>query len=139
MSQDPVGRFAVPLTRREAVLRQLRREIVDGTLASGAVLKDAELAARLGVSITPVREALGQLAAEGLVDIAQPDPLRNSKPPSSPRPWRATDASTSTTAPACNACCSRTGLPGKALGRSPGKRRGLGPSLGQLPVSASSK
>jgi DNA-binding GntR family transcriptional regulator len=70
MSQDPVGRFAVPLTRREAVLRQLRREIVEGTLASGAVLKDAELAARLGVSITPVREALGQLAAEGLVDIA---------------------------------------------------------------------
>lgn len=62
--------YAVPLTRREAVLQQLRREIVEGALPAGTVLKDAEIAARLGVSITPVREAVSQLAAEGLVDIA---------------------------------------------------------------------
>ncbi|WP_219412372.1 GntR family transcriptional regulator [Pseudonocardia nigra] len=62
--------FAVPLTRREAVLRQLREEIVSAALPAGTVIKDAEVAARLGVSITPVREAIAQLAAEGLIDIA---------------------------------------------------------------------
>lgn len=62
--------FVVPLTRKEAVLRSLREEIVDGTLPAGTVLKDAEVAARLGVSITPIREAIAQLAAEGLVDVA---------------------------------------------------------------------
>jgi DNA-binding GntR family transcriptional regulator len=61
---------AVSGTRKDAVLRQLRDEIVSGQLTPGTVLKDAELAARLGVSITPVREAIGQLAAEGLIDIA---------------------------------------------------------------------
>lgn len=62
--------FAVPLTRKEAVLRRLRDEIVAGTLPAGALIKDAEVAARLGVSITPIREAIAQLAAEGLVDVA---------------------------------------------------------------------
>jgi DNA-binding GntR family transcriptional regulator len=59
-----------PITRKETVLRQLRDEIVSGALPPGTLLKDAEVAARLGVSITPIREAIGQLAAEGLVDIA---------------------------------------------------------------------
>jgi DNA-binding GntR family transcriptional regulator len=62
--------FDVPLTRREAVVQRLRTEILSGELPPGALLKDAELARRLGVSITPVREALAQLAAEGLVDIS---------------------------------------------------------------------
>ncbi len=62
--------FDVPLTRREAVARQLRGEILSGHLPPGTLLKDAELAARLGMSITPVREAITQLAAEGLVDIS---------------------------------------------------------------------
>jgi DNA-binding GntR family transcriptional regulator len=62
--------FDVPLTRREAVARQLREEILSGHLPPGTLLKDAELAARLGMSITPVREAITQLAAEGLVDIS---------------------------------------------------------------------
>jgi DNA-binding GntR family transcriptional regulator len=62
--------FEVPLTRREAVVHQLRGEIQSGHLPAGTVLKDAELAARLGVSITPVREAITQLAAEGLVDVS---------------------------------------------------------------------
>jgi len=62
--------FDVPLTRREAVARQLREEILSGHLLPGTLLKDAGLAARLGMSITPVREAITQLAAEGLVDIS---------------------------------------------------------------------
>lgn len=62
--------FAVPLTLGAAVLKQLREEIVSGALPAGTPVKDAELAARLGVSITPVREAIAQLAVEGLIDIA---------------------------------------------------------------------
>lgn len=62
--------FAVPPTRSAAVLKQLREEIVSGTLAPGTAVKDAEVAARFGVSITPVREAVSQLAVEGLISVA---------------------------------------------------------------------
>ena len=62
--------FAVPPTRREAALRHLRDKIITGQLKSGTVLKDAEIAARLSISITPVREAIAQLIAEGLVVVA---------------------------------------------------------------------
>jgi DNA-binding GntR family transcriptional regulator len=49
--------YSLPLTRSEAIARHLREEIVTGQLGPGTVIKDAELADRLGVSITPVREA----------------------------------------------------------------------------------
>ena len=62
--------YSVPPTRREAIGRQLRSEIVTGRLPPGMVIKDGQLAQRLGVSITPVREAIAQLIAEGLVDVA---------------------------------------------------------------------
>lgn len=42
-------------------------EIQSGALAPGAVLGEVEQAARLGVSRTPLREAIGRLAADGLV------------------------------------------------------------------------
>lgn len=42
-------------------------EIQSGALAPGAVLAEVEQASRLGVSRTPLREALGRLAADGLV------------------------------------------------------------------------
>ena len=45
----------------------LLEEIQSGTLAPGAVLAEVEQATRLGVSRTPLREALQQLAADGLV------------------------------------------------------------------------
>jgi DNA-binding GntR family transcriptional regulator len=45
----------------------LLREISDGGLRPGAAMLEPELAARLGVSRTPVREAIGRLAGEGLV------------------------------------------------------------------------
>jgi DNA-binding GntR family transcriptional regulator len=56
---------------RDDVYRRLRDAIVDGTLAPGEQLRDGELAAWLGVSRTPVREALLRLAHGGLV-LAQP-------------------------------------------------------------------
>ena len=62
--------YAVPPTRTAAVVRQLRNEIVTGELPPGTLIKDAELATRLGVSITPIREAIAQLSVEGLIDIA---------------------------------------------------------------------
>jgi DNA-binding GntR family transcriptional regulator len=62
--------YSLPLTRAEAIARHLREEIVTGRLAPGTVIKDAELAERLGVSITPVREAIVLLSAEGLIDIS---------------------------------------------------------------------
>ena len=45
----------------------IRSAILDGTLVAGQRLKEDELATRLDVSRTPVREALRQLAAEDLV------------------------------------------------------------------------
>jgi len=47
-------------------------EIQDGALPPGAVLGEVEQAARLGVSRTPLREALGRLAADGLVAQQSP-------------------------------------------------------------------
>lgn len=52
---------------RDDVFRRLRDAIVDGTFAPGEQLKDAELAEWLGVSRTPVREALLRLGTSGLV------------------------------------------------------------------------
>lgn len=52
---------------RDDVFRRLRDAIVDGTFLPGEQLKDGELAEWLGVSRTPVREALLRLAQSGLV------------------------------------------------------------------------
>src|SRR3954464_7514575 len=47
----------------------IREAILDGELAAGERLKEDELARRLDVSRTPVREALRRLEAEGLVVV----------------------------------------------------------------------
>lgn len=47
----------------------LRRDIVVGRLAPRATLSEQEIAARFGISRTPVREAMIKLAEEGLVEI----------------------------------------------------------------------
>jgi DNA-binding GntR family transcriptional regulator len=46
----------------------LRDEILEWRLAPGTVLGEVEQAARLGVSRTPLREALARLSADGLVE-----------------------------------------------------------------------
>ena len=56
------------ITRAEELRLQLADEIIRGTLAPGAPLDETDIARRFSVSRTPVREALRQLAASGLVD-----------------------------------------------------------------------
>ncbi len=59
-----------PLVKNTSVTvtELVRQAIVDGRLAPGERLKEEELARELGISRTPVREALLILQAEGLVD-----------------------------------------------------------------------
>ena len=51
------------------VYAELRERILEGELAPGARLHQEGLSEELGVSRTPLREALGRLAADGLVDL----------------------------------------------------------------------
>jgi DNA-binding GntR family transcriptional regulator len=65
--QNPLS----PITRRplrEDVHAALRARIVEGQLLPGGRLQDVQLAAELGVSRTPVREALLRLVRDGLVE-----------------------------------------------------------------------
>lgn len=54
----------------DEVYARLGEAILDGTLAPGARLRDHELADWLGVSRTPVREALQRLERVGLVEVS---------------------------------------------------------------------
>lgn len=56
----------------ERAYAHLRTAILDGTYAQGVRLPETEVASALGVSRTPVREALRRLVAEGLV-VASPN------------------------------------------------------------------
>lgn len=51
----------------DVAYRTLREWILQGQLVAGQSLPEAELAVKIGVSRTPVREAIGRLSAEGLV------------------------------------------------------------------------
>lgn len=55
---------------KDSVYLKLRQEIVTATLPPGYVLREAELAARFGVSKTPLREAFVRLEKDGFVQIA---------------------------------------------------------------------
>jgi DNA-binding GntR family transcriptional regulator len=56
-------------TRVEAAAEELRRRILDGEFPEGFQLRQDALAAEFGISRIPIREALFQLEAEGLVII----------------------------------------------------------------------
>jgi DNA-binding GntR family transcriptional regulator len=64
----PVGR-AVPAfhSKSDIAYAEVRERILSGDLRPGGVISQAKLAAELGLSTTPLREALRRLAAEGLV------------------------------------------------------------------------
>src|SRR2546423_12575590 len=60
-------RLAPPASRTDFVLESIKAAILSGELRPGQALVEAELAASLVVSKTPVREALKTLAGSGLV------------------------------------------------------------------------
>src|SRR5215472_14757215 len=66
----PLPSSLAPIDRepsREVIYRQLKALILDLTLQPLEILRDSDLATRLGVSRTPVREALRKLEDEGFV------------------------------------------------------------------------
>lgn len=66
-SSKRVLRPVSSLLLHEQVAQQLRELILDGTLEPGSRLSERQLGNQLGVSRTPLREALRSLAGEGLV------------------------------------------------------------------------
>jgi DNA-binding GntR family transcriptional regulator len=68
----PFGSARTSVTKRDRIVAEIRRLIIEGELPRGQRLQQDELAVRFQTSITPVREALRQLAAEGLL-MAQPN------------------------------------------------------------------
>ena len=72
-NSDPHPYAHEPLVRRTlagAVVEAIRERILSGGYPAGTQLRQESLAAQLGVSRIPVREALRQLEAEGLVSFA---------------------------------------------------------------------
>jgi DNA-binding GntR family transcriptional regulator len=69
MPDAVMSTVAVP-SRTEAVLDAVKHAILTGRLRPGQPLVETELAAQLGVSKTPVREALKTLSGAGLVTMS---------------------------------------------------------------------
>ena len=63
---EPAELFA---TKSDFAYLRLREMILSGELAAGAVLNQATLAPAIGISTTPLREALRRLKSEGLVEL----------------------------------------------------------------------
>jgi|SoiMethySBSTD1v2_1073268.scaffolds.fasta_scaffold827940_2 DNA-binding GntR family transcriptional regulator len=59
-----------PVSKTAYVLERMRREIASGAIQPGGSLRQTDLAARYGVSPTPVREALRLLEAEGSISYS---------------------------------------------------------------------
>lgn len=69
---DPPRAPAEPIRRtvlHDVIVSRLRDMIIEGELAPGSRLHEGELGAQLGVSRTPLREAIKYLASEGLVEL----------------------------------------------------------------------
>ena len=62
-------KFDTPKSLAQRVMLRLRQGIIDGEFALGAAISEEMVAQSFGVSRTPVREAMGQLQAQGLVVI----------------------------------------------------------------------
>lgn len=59
------------LSLRESVLEHLRTAIITGEIAEGTIISAPTLGQSLGVSVTPVREAMVDLTREGLVETVK--------------------------------------------------------------------
>jgi len=57
------------MTLRDVVFKSIRDAILSGSLKSGERLMEKDLAERLGVSRTPIREALRKLEIEGFIEM----------------------------------------------------------------------
>ena len=55
------------LTLRENAYRHIRDKVATGQFPAGERIYPAELAREIGISLVPVREAIGQLQSEGLI------------------------------------------------------------------------
>jgi DNA-binding GntR family transcriptional regulator len=66
---DAPGQSVARQSYREQASRIIRAQIVSGRLEPGSMYSIGEIAERLNVSITPVREALHDLAREGLIEM----------------------------------------------------------------------
>jgi DNA-binding GntR family transcriptional regulator len=66
VSKSPLEPVARAATVRSTVYERLRAAIIQGALLDGQALASTELSAQLGVSRTPVREALVRLVQDGL-------------------------------------------------------------------------
>lgn len=58
----------MPITKKEHAYRLLRGDLLSRTLLPGDRLREIPLAAKLGISRIPLREAIDQLVGEGLVE-----------------------------------------------------------------------
>jgi len=59
----------IALTKAEAAYVEVRAQIIEGTLAPGSTIHQESLANALGLSVTPLREALRRLEGEGLIAL----------------------------------------------------------------------
>ncbi len=64
-----VKRIKTVRNLKDEVYNILREGIADGSLPPGAPLKESDLVKEIGVSRTPIREALNQLSKDGLVEM----------------------------------------------------------------------
>lgn len=64
-----MNRIETPPAMSDAVTREIRHAILDGSLAPGSRIKQESLAAQLHVSRAPIRHALNALTREGLVQM----------------------------------------------------------------------
>jgi DNA-binding GntR family transcriptional regulator len=70
MSEAAVARWPriATTTLSDRVYHAVRARILDGQLGPGEFIRETDLNAAMGVSRTPVREALGRLASEGFLE-----------------------------------------------------------------------
>lgn len=64
-----IGRLASRTSMSQEISGIIRQAIIDGTLLPGQRIVESQLANNLGVSLTPVREAVRQLVGEGILTV----------------------------------------------------------------------
>jgi len=60
----------IPTTLRQEAYKQIRAKFLSGELQAGSALSENKLSKELGMSRTPIREAIRQMEMEGMIDYA---------------------------------------------------------------------